>query len=119
MHVLAIHLPTTTGLELIVLLGAAVAAIAMMWTRFIGPFIGRPIGKAIRAELEELVEQIVVRLNNELLRRIGEHERRLSQNETHIDRIDNRLQLLEADQSSLTLRFRSHFGTHQHHEEDE
>ena len=117
--VLAIHLPTTSGLELIVLVGAACAALAMMWTRFIGPFIGRPIGKAIRAELEELVEQIVVRLNNELLRRIGEHERRLAQNEAHVDRLDNRLQLLEADQSSLTLRFRSHFGTHQHHEEDE
>ena len=111
---MAIHLPTTTGLEWIVLVGAAFAAVAMMWQRFLGPFIGRPIGRAIRAELKELVEEIVVSLNNELLRKMGEHERRLNQAETHIDRLDGRQQLLEADQSSLTLRFRSHFSTHEH-----
>ena len=102
-----------------VILGAAViTALGVLWAKVLGPFIGKPIGKAIRTELEDLVEQIVVRLNNELLRRIGSHESRLNAHDNRLEKHDNRLDILETDMSSLLVRFRSHFALHKHEEEE-
>lgn len=101
-------------MEWVIVLSAFFAAVALLWTRWLGPFIGRPIGKAIRGELEEVVEQIVTRLQNELLHRVGSHEKRMNDMEVHIDRLDGRLHMLEADLAGLTKWFRSHFATHEH-----
>jgi len=104
-------------MERVILVAGFFAAVALLWTRWIGPFIGRPIGKAVRSELEEVVEQIVVRVQADILHRVGVNERRILDLERHVERLEGRTELMEADQSSLTKWFRSHFSTHTHDEE--
>lgn len=74
---------------------ALLAALAYLWTKWIGPFLARPIGRtigrAIRAELRELVEEIVTGLTKDLLRRVADQERRTGTLERELNDLANRV----------------------------
>lgn len=97
-----IAVQVTTGFspaDWTVAIAAVVAAVALLWTRVVGPFIARPLGKAIRHEIDEVVaerlepvehaqdlasqalatiDQLVRSHNAKVDRRMAEFERRLA-----------------------------------------
>jgi len=82
------------GLTLI-FIAAVLTAVAQLWTRWVGPFLARPIGRtigaAIRAELRELVEEVVTQLLATLLRDLGALHSRTDHLEEQINAIERRI----------------------------
>lgn len=44
----------------IVFFASVITAMSVIWTKFLGRYIARPIAKVIRQEFEEAIEQVVV-----------------------------------------------------------
>jgi hypothetical protein len=82
------------GLGLI-FVAAVLTAVAQLWTRWVGPFLARPIGRtigaAIRAELRELVEEVVTQLLATLLHDLGRLHTRTTAIEEKVNGIEQRI----------------------------
>jgi hypothetical protein len=79
----------------VVYVAAVLGALATIWSKWLGPFlakpVGRTIGKAIRTELRELVEEVVTGFTNDLLRRVGAQEHRSNRIEKELHDLDERV----------------------------
>lgn len=75
----------------ITLVAGVITSLGIIWSKFLGRFIARPMARAIRKEFEEAVEQIVVQTIGLLPKYIGEAQARISKLEHDVNALWKRL----------------------------